>query len=126
MNPHDHGISKTPDGSIIIVLATDLPLSDRQLQRVAKRCGIGLGRTGSHFSHGSGDIVIAFSRANKITHFSEGNFEPSTYTREEQPIFNQIFTAAVDVTEEAIMNSLSKAETTTGRDGEIIESLFQE
>ena len=54
------------DGSIIIVLATDAPLSSRQLTRVIKRCGIGLGRTGSHFSHGSGDIVIGFTTAHCI------------------------------------------------------------
>lgn len=66
-------ISSPNDGSIIIVFATDAPLSSRQLERVIKRCGIGLGRTGSHFSHGSGDIVIGFTTANKIPHNCKGH-----------------------------------------------------
>ncbi|WP_066300418.1 DmpA family aminopeptidase [Bacillus sp. FJAT-29937] len=120
-----NSISKTSDGSIIIVLATNIPLSDRQLERVAKRCGIGLGRTGSHFGHGSGDIVIAFSTANRISHFSKENFETGRFIREDQPIFNEIFTATAEVTEEAIWNSLSQAETTHGREGKVVEKLFQ-
>ena len=120
-----NSVTKPADGSIIIVLATDIPLSDRQLQRVAKRCGIGLGRTGSHFSHGSGDIVIAFSTANKIPHFSQDHFVISKQIREDQPIFNQVFQAAAEAAEEAIMNSLSQAETTSGRNGKVIEALFQ-
>ncbi|MBY0121411.1 P1 family peptidase [Bacillus sp. S/N-304-OC-R1] len=119
-------VTKPADGSIIIILATDIPLSDRQLQRVAKRCGIGLGRSGSHFSHGSGDIVIAFSTANRVSHFSQENFEIAKHIREDQPIFNTIFAAAAEAAEEAIMNSLSQAETTTGRNGKIVESLFGE
>ncbi|KXH84080.1 P1 family peptidase [Sporosarcina sp. HYO08] len=108
---------KTADGSIMIVLATDAPLSSRQLQRVAKRCGIGLGRTGSHFSHGSGDIVIAFSTAHKIPHSSEESSEERKQLREDHAIMNDLFAAAADVTEEAILNSLAQAETTTGRNG---------
>ncbi|WP_226537100.1 P1 family peptidase [Fictibacillus halophilus] len=111
------GISETSDGSIMIVLATDAPLSDRQLLRVAKRCGIGLGRTGSHFGNGSGDIVIAFSTAHKIPHFYEKETEVRTQLREDLPVMNELFTAAAEATEEAILNSLSQAETTTGRNG---------
>ncbi|MED4753714.1 P1 family peptidase [Brevibacillus choshinensis] len=108
-------VDKPTDGSIILVLATDAPLSDRQLLRVAKRTGIGLGRTGSHFSHGSGDIVIAFSTAHKIAHKSEQMAETRTQLREDHPVMNQLFAAAAEATEEAIYNSLSQAETTTGR-----------
>jgi D-aminopeptidase len=115
------GLSETSDGSIIIVLATDAPLSDRQLLRVVKRCGIGLGRTGSHYSHGSGDIVIAFSTAEHHSHYKEEVSVSSHRLREEHPIFNQLFTAAAEVTEEAILNSLSQAETTKGRAGRIVE-----
>jgi D-aminopeptidase len=115
------GLSETADGSIIIVLATDAPLSERQLLRVAKRCGIGLGRTGSHYSHGSGDIVIAFSTVNRHAHSTEEVKESSVSLREEHPIFNQLFTAAAEVTEEAIFNSLSQAETTKGRAGRVVE-----
>jgi D-aminopeptidase len=116
------GIRETSDGSIMIVLATDAPLSDRQLLRVAKRCGIGLGRTGSHFSNGSGDIVIAFSTAHKIPHFTEGKTETRYQLREDQPVMNELFTAAAEATEEAILNSLSQAETTAGRKGHIVSA----
>lgn len=118
------GIDETSDGSIIMVLATDAPLSDRQLLRVAKRCGIGLGRTGSHFSHGSGDIVIAFSSANKISHNSESAFQSVTHIREDQPLMNQLFAGAAEATEEAILNSLSQAVTTKGRNELVVESMF--
>ncbi|MHC0035583.1 DmpA family aminopeptidase [Pseudoneobacillus sp. C159] len=116
------GLYETADGSIIIVLATDAPIDSRQLQRVAKRCGIGLGRTGSHFSHGSGDIVIAFSTANRYSHFSENSLETRSYLREDQPLFNQLFVAAAEATEEAILNSLSQAKTTSGRASRVVES----
>ncbi len=110
------------DGSIIIVLATDAPLSSRQLKRVIKRCGVGLGRTGSHFSHGSGDIVIGFTTAHHIAHKSDQLVETRTQLREEHPIMNQLFAAAAEATEEAILNSLSQAKTTIGRNGHKVEA----
>jgi D-aminopeptidase len=113
-------VEKPTDGSIIMVLATDAPLSDRQLLRVAKRAGIGLGRTGSHFGHGSGDIVIAFSTAHKIPHKAEGIAEIRTQLREDHAVMNQLFAAAAEATEEAIYNSLSQAKTTTGRKGNTV------
>ena len=115
-----NGLTETADGSIIIVLATDAPLSDRQLLRLAKRCGIGLGRTGSHYSHGSGDIVIAFSTAQKVDHFTDENTETRIQIREDQPIKNQLFTSVAEATEEAILNSLSQAVTTKGRAGRVV------
>jgi len=107
-------------------MATDAPLSDRQLQRVAKRCGIGLGRTGSNFGHGSGDIVIAFSTAQKIPHKPTSMTETVTQLREHDPIFNKLFQAAAEATEEAILNSLAQAETTTGRQGTVIDSILSQ
>jgi D-aminopeptidase len=117
------GLSDTSDGSIIIVLATDAPLSDRQLLRLSKRCGIGLGRTGSHFSHGSGDIVIAFSTAHKSEHFSEEPTEQRLQLREDHPLMNQLFTGAAEAAEEAILNSLSQAVTTKGRAGRVVNNI---
>jgi len=111
---------KPADGSIMIVLATDAPLDSRQLRRVAKRCGIGLGRTGSYFSNGSGDIVIAFSTAHKTPHFSTEIVETRQQLREDHPIMNDLFLGAAEVTEEAILNSLSQAVTTTGRMGNTV------
>ncbi|PLR89150.1 DmpA family aminopeptidase [Bacillus sp. T33-2] len=119
---NEDGLGDAPDGSIIIVLATDAPLSDRHLLRTAKRCGIGLARTGSHFSNGSGDIVIAFSTAEKIPHEAVTSFETRTHLREDHPVMNMIFTAAAESVEEAIINSLSQAETTKGRQGRVIHN----
>ncbi|GAM14918.1 DmpA family aminopeptidase [Mesobacillus selenatarsenatis] len=116
------GLSETADGSIIIVLATNAPLSDRQLLRLAKRCGIGLGRTGSHFSHGSGDIVIAFSTANQTMHYTDGFIQSINLIRDDHPLMNELFAAAAEATEEAILNSLSQAETTKGRKGRVVEA----
>lgn len=111
------------DGSIIMILATDAPLNERQLHRVAKRCGIGLGRTGSHMSHGSGDIVIAFSTAQKIQHFSNEYKESFIQLREEKEVMNSLFTAAAEATEEAILNSLSCADTTVGRKDRVVKEI---
>lgn len=110
------------DGSIIIVMATDAPLSSRQLKRVIKRCGIGLGRTGSHFSHGSGDIVIGFTTARTISHHFNDELEERRQLREDHDVMNTLFTAAAEATEEAILNSLSQAETTTGRNKHTVQS----
>ncbi len=115
-------VEKPTDGSIILVLATDAPLSDRQLLRVAKRTGIGLGRSGSHYSHGSGDIVIAFSTAHKIAHKADQHTETRTQLREDHPVMNQLFAAAAEAAEEAIYNSLSQAETTVGRRGNTVHA----
>ncbi|RSD21107.1 P1 family peptidase [Mesobacillus subterraneus] len=114
------GITETADGSIIIILATNAPLSDRQLLRLAKRCGIGLGRTGSHFSHGSGDIVISFSTANQTTHYSDDIIQSSIHIRDDHPLMNELFTASAEAAEEAILNSLSQAETTKGRKNRMV------
>lgn len=118
-------LKEPADGSIMMVLATDAPLSDRQLRRVAKRCCIGLGRTGSHFSHGSGDIVIAFTTANQVPHFAEekASNKFQSLVREESACMNLLFTAAAEVIEEAILNSLSMATTTKGRKKRTIRAI---
>ncbi|WP_431312503.1 P1 family peptidase [Sporosarcina jeotgali] len=108
---------KPADGSIMIVLATDAPLDHRQLKRVAKRAGIGLARTGSHYSNGSGDIVIAFSTAHKFPHEKSASLECVHLLRDSDPALNELFQATAEVTEEAILNSLSQAVETTGRKG---------
>lgn len=111
------------DGSIIIVLATDAPLSSRQLKRVIKRCGIGLGRTGSHFSNGSGDIVIGFTTAQKIQHHYDEILESRQQLRDDHEVMDFLFMAAAEATEEAIINSMSQAETTTGRNNHTVQNL---
>ncbi|WP_152656758.1 P1 family peptidase [Oceanobacillus sp. CFH 90083] len=111
----------TPDGSIMMILATDAPFSDRQLKRLARRCAVGLSRTGSKIDNGSGDIAIAFSTAAKINHHSSQVTESITMIRDDHPIMNQFFQAAAEMIEEAIYRSLQQAETTVGRGGRILE-----
>ncbi|GGH83794.1 D-aminopeptidase [Pullulanibacillus pueri] len=110
-------------GSIMMVVATDLPLSCRQLKRVIKRAGIGLGRTGSYMGNGSGDIVIGFSTAHLIPHDFRG--KPLTLAMMADQDIEEAFQAVVEATEEAILNALITAETTTGRDGKTIYSLHE-
>lgn len=117
----DNAHNETPDGSIIIILATDAPLYDRQLKRLARRAGLGLGRVGSTMANGSGDIAIAFTTANRISHERHTILENMTFLRDDHPLMNLLFQAAVATTEEAIMNSLKFAETTAGRKGRIIK-----
>lgn len=110
----------TPDGSIMMIIATDAPLYDRQLRRIAKRAGAGLARTGSSYDNGSGDIVISFSTANRYKHHYEGAEETLTHLRDDHSTMNRFFQAATEATEEAILSSLRNAETTEGRNGRVI------
>jgi D-aminopeptidase len=103
------------DGSIIVVIATDAPLSSRQLRRVARRATHGLARTGSISTHGSGDIVIAFSVVSRVPHYREDTAIPAGSIFEED--LTLLFRAAAEATEEAVLNSLFRAETVIGRDG---------
>lgn len=99
-------------GSIMTVIATDLPLSDRQLKRVLKRAGVGLSRTGSFMGHGSGDIMIGFTTANRIPESTDQ--EVLTIRILKESSLDTAFTAAAEAVEEAVLNSLAMAETTTG------------
>ncbi len=98
-------------GSIIVVIATDAPLLPHQLRRVAQRASLGLGRMGSHASNGSGDIFIAFSTANSKAAY---RLENQTVEFVPNDALGPIFLAAVEATEEAIVNALVAAETMTG------------
>jgi D-aminopeptidase len=111
------------DGSVIIVIGTDLPMDARQLKRIAKRASFGLAHTGSIGHHGSGDIVIAFSNGNLIPHIPETEFLQLKTIREDGPLISQCFRAVAEATEEAVYNSLFMAETTSGRDGREILAL---
>jgi D-aminopeptidase len=103
------------DGSIIIVVATDAPLDHLKLRRLASKASLGLARTGTISSHGSGDIFLAFSTGNRVPHYAK----PLTYTLTVVPDshLNPLFEAAEEATEEAILNALAMATTTVGRDG---------
>ena len=114
---------RPPAGSCIAVVATDAPLRPAQLERVARRCGLGLARTGSVAHHGSGEIFLAFSTA-------------ATDARRRRPLrvdrpssrrlLDELFAATVEATEEAVLNALWAAVDTTGRDGRLVRALPHE
>ncbi|QOR65118.1 P1 family peptidase [Cytobacillus suaedae] len=108
-------------GSIIMVVATDLPVSDRQLKRILKRTSVGLSKTGSFIGNGSGDIAIGFSTATTIPHFSKSGLQTLNLLHEDE--IDLSFIAVAEATEEAILNSLLSANTTVGRDGNTLYSL---
>ena len=108
------------DGSIIMVVATDAPLSDRNLERVAARAIMGLARTGSSASNGSGDYVIAFSTATGVRRAFDARRLTTTELANED--MSAVFQAAVEATEEAIYNSLTMATSVTSR-GRTVEAL---
>ncbi|UOQ44946.1 P1 family peptidase [Halobacillus salinarum] len=102
-------------GSIMIITATDLPVSDRQLNRILKRAATGLSRTGSTISHGSGDIVIGFSTVNRIPHKNSNQLATQQMIHEEE--IDLPFRAMGEAVEEAVLNALITAESITGRGG---------
>lgn len=109
-------LNDSPDGSCMIVVATDAPLDSRNLQRLAKRAMLGLARTGGIASNGSGDYVIAFSSSEsvRVQHESDNPVRHVAVLRNDS--MSPLFLAAIEATEEAIVNSLFHAETMTGRD----------
>jgi D-aminopeptidase len=113
----------SPDGSVVIVLATDAPLSDRNLKRLAKRALAGLGRTGAAMSNGSGDYVIAFSTAEAVRRTPESRSREWTYVEVPNDSLSPLFQAAIEATEEAIYNSLCMADTMTGYRGVTVAPL---
>lgn len=108
------------DGSIMIVVATNAPLSARNLERVARRSIMGLARTGSFASNGSGDYVIAFSTAPGVRRSTNSGI--NSYEDLGNTNMSGLFAATVEATEEAIYNSLFKAETVTSN-GRTVEAL---
>lgn len=102
------------DGSVIIILATDAPLSDRNLKRVASRAMMGLGRTGSSASNGSGDYALAFSTADSVRRAFDAPRLTTTELANQE--MSAVFQASVDAVEEAVYNSLFMATTVTGND----------
>jgi D-aminopeptidase len=114
------------DGSCMIVVATDAPLDSRNLERLAKRAFMGLAKTGGIASNGSGDYVIAFSAdtALRIPYQSKDSKQTMSLLRNDD--LSPLFMAAIEATEEAIINSLFMATTTTGKDGHKVEALPRE
>lgn len=106
-------------GSVMVVLATDAPLSPMQLHRLAVRAGAGLARTGTLHGHGSGDFVIAFSTAQRVPHEAEGPVIAWKALADHEGVLEALFRAVVESVEEAVLNALFRAETMVGRDGHI-------
>ncbi len=113
---------KADQGSIIAVLATDLPLDARQLGRVAKRVSVGLARLGSYIGHGSGEVFLAFSTANPFDPRTQNAVRMTSAFHEEQ--LDLPFRAAAECAEEAVLNSLLTARTTIGYQSHKVWSLL--
>ena len=119
----DMAASEEDKGSIMSILATDLPVTSRQLKRILKRTGVGIARTGGYTGHGSGEVMIGFTTANRI---------PSGYEEElvqisaiPENIIDRAFLAAAEAEQEAILNSMTAAEQIRGIAGELYYSLAE-
>ena len=111
----------TDKGSIISIIATDIPLSSRQLRRICKRASVGLARLGSYIGHGSGDIMIAFSTANEVKHDENLDIVNVKILNEEK--IDSVFRAVAECEEEAILNSMITAGRVVGVKGRVRETL---
>lgn len=119
--PSPKAASQPEKGSVILVLATDVPLEHRQLKRVTRRCGAGLARLGAFWGHGSGDIAVGFSTAVTFDHDESRDFVSIAVLNENR--IDTLFRAAVEATEESVLNSLCAAESMRGRGGNRRRSL---
>ena len=115
------GADAKDQGSAIIVLATDIPLSERQLKRLAKRAPVGLARTGSYMGSGSGELSIAFTAANKVDIDRKHDFY--TISVMDESHMDAVFRAAAEAVEEAVLDSMLCAPAVCGRDGHVRQSL---
>ncbi len=102
-------------GSVIVVLATDIPLDHRQLRRVIRRAGAGLARVGSFWGHGSGDVFIGFCTSNRTQPDAKGDILPLRMLAEGR--IDLLFQAVAEATQESVLDALAAADTTEGRDG---------
>jgi D-aminopeptidase len=109
------------EGSVIVVIATDAPLSSRQLERLARRASLGLARTGTSSGNGSGDIFLAFSTANVIPQQDPPKVLDAKLLSTDG--INPLFSAVVEATEESVLNAMMKAETMTGINGNTVHAL---
>jgi D-aminopeptidase len=108
-------------GSVIVVMATDLPLADRQLQRVARRAGAGLARLGAFWGHGSGDVALCFTTADPVDHEPAAPF--AAQERLADGHIDIAFRAAAETTQEAVLNALCMASAMPARNGRICPCL---
>ena len=111
------------EGSVIVVIGTDAPLSDRQLARLCRRGMLGLSRVGSVAGHTSGDLLLAFANApeNRVDRLDESPLQARVQVNDSQ--LNPFFRATVEATAEAVLNAMVAAETMVGRDGNTAHAL---
>ena len=113
-----------PDrGSCILILATDLPATDRQLKRILKRCAVGLIRLGSFIGHGSGEVFLGFSTVNRIPREDDSFVQPCLRLNED--MMDTAFRAAAECAEEAVLDSLAAGETVVGYSGNVRRGLTE-
>lgn len=118
------GLDRISNGSCVMIIATDAPLSTRQLKRLTRRAGLGLARTGSIAENGSGDLAIAFSTVNKVPRDPAGMiYEEQSVPDFQEKTINALFQAVTECVEEAVLNSIFKADTMIGKDDTIVHSL---
>ena len=110
------------EGSCMVIVATDAPLLARNLKRIAKRALLGIARTGGFYSNGSGDYAVAFSTAPEVR-ISNGSRSLENYKVVPNRMMSPLFLAAAEACEEAILNSMFKAETMKGKDGRVRKAL---
>jgi D-aminopeptidase len=113
-------------GSVMLVLGTDAPLSERQLRRLAARGAFGLGRAGSFASNSSGEYLITFSTAHIVPHRVDRERDELSFLRDDSVAVRNLFEAAGDVVQESVLNSLCSADAMEGRDGNRAEAFPHE
>ena len=117
LRDYERSLPDSEEGSIAIVIATDLPLSHRQLVRIANRASFGIARTGGMCHNGSGEFAIAFTTANKVPHDSKQVFLDERRLNDAHSAINTVFQAVIEAVEESILCALFSAETVVGREG---------
>src|SRR5581483_4496012 len=120
---YEERIQRETQESVIVVIATDAPMTSRQLKRMGMRATHGLARTGTQGGNTSGDFAIAFSTTRMRPHHPTGLTLSLEQVVEAGPLINLLFEAVVEATEEAVLNSLFQAETMTGRDNRVVHAL---
>ncbi len=116
-------VESEEEGSCMVVVATDAPLLERNLKRLAKRALLGIARTGGFYSNGSGDYAVAFSTSEKVRITFQPEINLERYEVLPNRLMSPLFLAAAEACEEAILNSLFKAETMKGKDGHLQKEL---
>ena len=110
-------------GSVIVVVATDIPLTSRQLTRVIKRTSVGLARTGSYIGHGSGEVFLGFTTSNIVNSNEKDDIVNLCALNESK--MNTVFRAVAEATEEAVLNSMLMSDSAIERNGKQVRSLSE-